>query len=293
MFLRITHAISRRQEYAADALAVRTVGAIPLATGLRSIHGAAGAFVPYWFSEVAPLLERGFRPPIAAGFTQFLGSPRVAPMLEKALDQEMTEGTADPYDTHPPLGDAAAQATSDTGPRAITLLNDVEELEGQLLEHVIEEKRTTPFATIAWSDSGARVWSPFWQDKMRVAGDRIRGITPAYFPLLVSDLPGLAVRFGFSAHREAATEGGGVENAMQLLGSGLAVALLDRGWTVSSLPGDAFLFSRDGASVTPMLDLSRLARGEIGAGEWEAIWEPLGLLDLDLGNEGGVASARN
>jgi heat shock protein HtpX len=290
-FLRITHAISRSQEYAADALAARVVGAAPLATGLRTIHGVAGAFVPYWFTEVVPVLERGFRPPIAAGFTHFLASPPIAPQIQAAIDQEMAEGKIDPYDTHPPLrerlaalGERAAKATPDTGPRAITLFDRVDELEARLVTHVSDAKgETQPLAAIAWSDAGPQVWAAIWRDRMSSVGGRLSGITPARIPAIVADLPGAAVGLGFAPHRQAAEQGEGTGNVMQLLGTALAVALLDRGWAVRALPGESVVFSRGSESAEPLADLGRLARGQLPPTAWEASWRGLGLLDLDLG----------
>jgi heat shock protein HtpX len=290
-FLRITHSISRSQEYAADALAARVVGAAPLATGLRTIHGVAGAFVPYWFTEVAPVLQRGFRPPIATGFTSFIASPPIASQIHEAIEQEMAEGKSDPYDTHPPLRDRVAalgahatRAVPDAGPRAITLLDRVDELEARLVAHVSDAKSDAPpLAAIAWSEAGPQVWSAIWREKVHTAGEKLTGVTPAQIPAIVADLPGAALRFGFAPHRQAAEQGEGTGNVVQLLGTALAVALLDRGWTVRALPGESVLFSRGSESAEPLSDLGRLARGELPAAAWEATCRQLGILDLDLG----------
>ena len=72
LFLRLTNAISRRAEFAADAVASRVAGAQAQAEALRSVAAAAPAYASYWNSDVAFALERGHRPPIAAGFQRFL-----------------------------------------------------------------------------------------------------------------------------------------------------------------------------------------------------------------------------
>ena len=297
-FLRITHAISRRQEYAADALAARVVGAAPLATGLRTIHGVAGAFAPYWFSEVAPVLQRGFRPPIAAGFTQFIAAAPVAPQIAAAIEEEMSSGTSDPYDTHPPLRDRVAAlgpdatgAAPDPGPRAITLLDRVEEAEAQLVAFVSDAKAPASLPMITWEDVGPRVWPAIWRDRVREDGARLAGITPAQIPAVVADLPAAAVGFGFAPHRQAAEQGKGLGDVMQLLGTALSVALLDRGWSVAAPPGASVVFSRDGESITPLDDLNRLARKEMPAEAWHAAWRSLGLLDANLGAAGTATAA--
>jgi heat shock protein HtpX len=60
--LRITHAVSRRQEFAADEFAVCLVGSRPVSEGLKLIYGAALAFNTSWSNGVAPILSRGFHP---------------------------------------------------------------------------------------------------------------------------------------------------------------------------------------------------------------------------------------
>lgn len=100
MFLRVTHAVSRRQEFVADALAARTVGAQPLSEGLRKVEGAAPAFQAYWQSECLPVLGAGFRPPIAEGFADFVQSRQVAKAMDEQVAQSLAAGTTDPYDTH-------------------------------------------------------------------------------------------------------------------------------------------------------------------------------------------------
>jgi Zn-dependent protease with chaperone function len=289
-FLRITHAISRRQEYAADALAARIVGAAPLATGLKSIHGVAAAFAPYWMSEVAPVLEHGYRPPIGAGFSQFLARPAIASQVDAAIAHELESGKVDPYDTHPPLreriaalGEEAAAAKPNDGPRAITLLENEDAAEAQLLSFLLRRKRGTPLQSIQWSDAGPRVWATIWRNKARVASDRLRGLTPAQLPALASDLAGAAVRFGFSPDRQIADARGGSANALELLCCAVAVLLLDRGWSVSALPGETPTFTREGRSLTPFSDLGRIAQGKLAASDWEATWQEIGLLNEDLG----------
>ena len=102
-FLRITHTISRGQEFTADALAAHTVGTRSLIEGLKLTYGAANAFESYWFDEVAPMLRYGFHPPLAEGFRRYLASPRIAAAISTGLDRELAEGETNLYDTHPPL----------------------------------------------------------------------------------------------------------------------------------------------------------------------------------------------
>ena len=57
LFLRVTHAVSRRQEFIADEVAANAAGAGAMASALRKVHGAAVAFQRYWRAEVSPVLN--------------------------------------------------------------------------------------------------------------------------------------------------------------------------------------------------------------------------------------------
>jgi heat shock protein HtpX len=67
MFLRITLAISRAQEYAADQLAARFAGSKSLVEGLKQLHRGDVAWRGYLQFEVGPVISAGFIPPISAG----------------------------------------------------------------------------------------------------------------------------------------------------------------------------------------------------------------------------------
>lgn len=294
-FLRITHGISRRQEYAADALAARVVGATPLATGLQKIHGAAEAFIPYWHTEIAPILERGYRPPIAAGFATFLASPEVSSHVASSVAQALAGEKFNPYDTHPPLRErlaaissSGAQLEDDAGPRALTLLEDVDAVEARLIAHLNASTSATSLDPIAWSDAGVRVWGAIWRERLNNEGRRLAGVTPAQIPALAADLDALAVQLGLAPHRQAAQENGAKKDVAHLLGSACAVALIDRGWSLSALPGEDVILSRGELSIAPFANIHSLASGELSAADWQATWKIISLIDLDLGTVAGT-----
>jgi heat shock protein HtpX len=108
MFLRVTYAISRRQEFVADELAARTVGAEVLAEGLRTVSGAAAAFQGYLRSEYLPALGAGFQPPLVEGFQRFVQAEPVTRAMQELVETEAASQEADPYETHPTLGERLA-----------------------------------------------------------------------------------------------------------------------------------------------------------------------------------------
>jgi Zn-dependent protease with chaperone function len=111
MFMRVTTAISRRQEFGADALAARVAGERALTGGLERVHAAGPMFDSYWQMEVVPVLMSGRRPPLAQGFSRFLSEPHMAEGYAQML-QLAKEAEQDVFDTHPPLS-ARDQAVHD------------------------------------------------------------------------------------------------------------------------------------------------------------------------------------
>src|SRR5439155_3268111 len=67
-FLKLTHAVSRRQEFIADRIAVRVAGPLVVARALRRVFVATQLYTAYVTQDLMPALNAGFVPPISAGF---------------------------------------------------------------------------------------------------------------------------------------------------------------------------------------------------------------------------------
>ena len=290
-FLRITHAISRRQEFAADALAARVSGTTTAIEALKAVHGAGMAFEPYWHSEVVPAIQKGFRPPIAEGFRQFVAAPPIASNVVEALEKEIAEGKVDPYDTHPPLRDRIAaleaelpitQRTDVDDAPAISLLENVSTLEQALLDEMVIDEYRGKLAPLAWEDAGERVWAPVWREQARAQSEVLEGITPNMLPKLAEDRGGLAVRLKLVQDR-GETDDNVLRAASHVLGTALAVALADRGFTVRALPGQLVVFERNDLSLTPFQALGDLADRTLSPESWLDQVERAGIASLDLG----------
>ncbi len=140
LFLRISHAVSRRQEFTADALAAKTFGSRPMCEALLSLHGTALAFASYWTNEAVPVLRAGRFPKLLEGFEEYLHEEGVSRKMHELTEAELLSGESDPYDTHPPLRERlealkelpeGEKAGAD--PSALTLLRDTPILEQDLL----------------------------------------------------------------------------------------------------------------------------------------------------------------
>ncbi len=289
LFLRITHAISRRQELAADELASRTVGSRALADGLRKIHGEAAAYPAYWSNEVAPVLGAGFRPPLAAGFARFLACAGVARAVSEKVEQELKEGRADAYDTHPALRERLLAieklptgATPDRDPPAITLVENLDEMETRLLAHLADEAQARALKPVDWGDVGRDVYLPMWQGAVNEQADALAGLTPAALPELVKDPAPLAARLRDPKGVTLAPEER-ARRALWVLAVALTQALKRNGWELHVAPGEETLLVRGQSQVRPFEAVQSLASGELGAEAWQEQCAAAGISNLDLG----------
>jgi heat shock protein HtpX len=289
MFLRITHAVSRRQEFMADELAARAVGSKPLIDGLRTVHGVGPAFQAYWANECSPVLGAGFLPPLTEGFEQFVRSSTISEIVAKALDAEMKEGKADPYDTHPPLKERIAAVANlppgnlaATDPPASSLLEDVLALEAQLLATLAGAEQAGKLQRIGWSDVGTRVYVPQWASLVKANPAALSGLTPESLPKWAGDLKTLGqrcVHIGGQKVEEEDAEG----MAGAVVGAALAMLLVSRGGKADTEPGKPIWVVWEGRRFEPFNVLKALAAGRISAADWQRQCAELAIADTDLG----------
>ncbi len=101
LYLRLTHAVTRRQEVEADRWSSRVAGRAPSAGALREIP-ALDAIWDYFLQRYAFPVP-GARPDqFFIGFAELLASPQRQREL-RALRRDQPEEAAGPYDTHPSL----------------------------------------------------------------------------------------------------------------------------------------------------------------------------------------------
>ncbi|HEX9046836.1 MAG TPA: M48 family metallopeptidase [Verrucomicrobiae bacterium] len=288
MFLRITHAISRRQEFVADELAARTIGAKALADGLCNVHKAAPAFAYYWQNECGPVLHAGFLPPVAEGFGRFVNAGSIAEKMNKHLEEQLASGKTDPYDTHPPLKDRiAAVANLPTGPAltedppAVSLLENVPALERELLVRAAGREESARLKDIVWADVGSQVYVPHWTKLAQLNAAKLHGIVPESLAKQAADIRnfgGTLVDFsGRSPFGESA------ENlAVAVVGATITLLLLQRGGKLDTAPGSDISVTLNGHRVLPFHLMPSLKSGAIKPEAWAQQCVELGINATDL-----------
>ena len=297
MFSRITHAISRRQEFVADEVAARTAGSAPLISGLRKVHGVGAAFQGFWTNEYIPALDAGYMPSLMNGFERFLAAPSVADAVSKHLEEELQTGKVDPYDTHPPLkeriaavehlppGDASANDAS-----AITLLEEALELEKVLLSTLIVPAPGTRLQPLDWNEVGPKVYMPPWKHLVTANANNLKGITVGNLPATVSQralLPWVTAQ----GHRVVESYQETLANTV--IGAALALALIKHGWTLEVAPGAAVVVRNGEHSLEPFTVSDSLGSKKLSAEDWEKQCHKFGIANIELAAaEEGAALAK-
>jgi Zn-dependent protease with chaperone function len=290
MFLRLTLAVSRAQEYAADALAARTVGAAALAGGLKKLPGASIAFGPYFDQEMVPALEAGVRPPLSGGFARFIESDGIAPVMEKVTNEALTSDEDDPYDTHPRLPARLAalegqpEGTPCDGSPAIALLDDLPTVERALLrEFARNPSLIDKLEDISWEDAGARVIVPSWTESVQRGASWLKGRTAADIPRDAAGYEAIArgVLDAEVLGRVSAADLAGWAQGM--CGRALCLLLAARGFHIESLPGSPVLCVKGDQRIDVFSWLKGREAGELSEEGYRARLADVGLTDADLG----------
>lgn len=306
MFFLITNAVSRHEEYAADRLSALIAGSEAAVAGLHNIHKGGLGFQIFWISEVAPLLESGFRPPLAEGFTRFLKSPKVSEAVSDALKKEMEECNTDSYDSHPSLKDrlAALQKLSNGNhppfqdhvaavknlhlgsapaddPLAIFLIENLPELEIQLLETMAGSEAVQALKPVGWDEIGEKAYLPIWEKLVSEQASALKGLTPDSLCEMSRYISAFEKHIK-SPHDRALAPDEASSVAFRSVGAALTVALKKRGWTLSVPIGEAVYLKQGEEIIEPFNVLPGLISGDLPADAWKQKCAAIGISDINL-----------
>lgn len=257
--------------------------------GLTAVHGAGRTFGHYWSGEAVPVLSAGFLPSLTDGFRRFLDERPIAEAVARSVAEEIAEGRADPYDTHPPLRERVAvlgglpRGEAPAGdPSALTLLDDLPALERLLLATLAGEDAVAKLKPVAWEEAGERVFVPQWRAAVEKHAPGLGGLVPADLPRRAKSPRELArtvlgLKAGAPVPDEKVAEGEWV------VGCALAAALHARGHFLRCVPGAPISFHAGEPQVEPFGVPAALADGRLSDAEWQALCEAFGIAQADLG----------
>jgi Zn-dependent protease with chaperone function len=289
MFLRITHAVSREQEYAADRLAAGIAGSKAMMHGLRTIHKAGLTFQSFWANEFIPVLTAGFHAPMLEGFRRFAAVPAVDKAVSNALTQALENPEPDPYDTHPTLRDrltAVESLPENPVPagdeRAVSLIDDLAGAEREMIGMLTGKDGVYTLKPVTWDEVAERVYLQPWEDLARQQSVAFEETTAASLADLSQDMDPLDTYFARYATRGLSQEQvRGLE--FTAIGAALATALKKQGWELNPRPGVGFRMRRGENEIAPFSVLPRLVSGDLTPDTWRKQCEDAGISSLALG----------
>ena len=269
-FMRVTQAISRAQELAADRLAAQVAGAQSMIDALVAVERSALAYDAFFRDELVPVLSNGYKPPIAAGFSRFLAAENVASSLKSAVDESLREGQGDIYDSHPPLRERVealktltANAPATDEPFVSSLLRQLPRVEEALLRSMLTDP-AMELRDVQWEETGTSVFLPVWRQSADEHADALREVTAGDLPTLVASDGTFWKRLELD--RASADDRGYALTS--ILGAALSARLHDTGWMCDAAPGKAVAFSRDGRTIEPFAAVAKLNRNELTPDAW-------------------------
>lgn len=227
LFMRLTMGVSRAQELAADAGAVRLAGRAATGTALRNLAIIDGAFDLLIEEYAAPLLRQGRWPAdLFGGLRALCAEPGRGDQL-RSIGGELLERPTGEWDSHPSLGDRVrrvaglpeGQVADDPRP-ALALLRDQVRSERELAAQLgaiaaPPAEGRSPLAPMSWEDAAQEVYGPalerasrrFTSAAIAIGGDwRRRGLDQALELLEAGRAEELAVHLVPELAREAEEE---------------------------------------------------------------------------------------
>jgi heat shock protein HtpX len=288
-FLRLTHAVSRQQEFIADRTAAGVAGAAAMTSALKRVSTAGPLFSAYLNEEVGPVLNAGYLPPVSAGFKEFLGSRRIGALSAELLAQAEAAEETDLFDTHPCLRDRLAalhgapaieQEKESTEPAAV-LLGNPDAHTRALLEAVAGADAVKQLKPIEWDQVGLTVYTTRWRELVHRHSAWLSRFTTDTLPAGKDAF----IHAGSDLVRAEEPNITGDERAgraAQVIGVALGVLLLDDGWQVHTRPGLPLTFERDSRSFDPFATTDALLNGRLTGDGWRAECEALGLASRPL-----------
>jgi Zn-dependent protease with chaperone function len=292
VFMRITQAISRRQESRSDELACYIAGSQPLIDGLEGIRRCNAGLSAFWSSYVMPVAMGGFQPDLANGFRQFMQVPQVVKATSEFLSHQASVAKPSPFDSHPPLSERIDRARHINVPAAhgsvlenaglpvISLIESVGSLEASLLKKVVPSLAAADLKPLNWETAGTDIYIPAWRKRVANFLPFLSAKRMGDLPLLVLD-PRLVTELLPNRSTGRLDQTQRFASAYDVLFCVLVLCLLENGWKLIAQPG--YLTLENGAStVDPAKVIGAIRNGTLSVVAWRDFRAERGIGDWPL-----------
>lgn len=293
LFMRITQAISRRQEFRSDELACYVAGSQALIDGLENIRKCSIGMGTYWNSFVLAIAMSGYQPDLTNGFQRFMRAPAVAKATSELLTQQSSTEKISPFDSHPPLSKRIEQARQINLPAPevwgsevawdlpmISLIDNIGPLETGLLKKVMPVLAAADLKPLSWETAGADIYIPAWRKRIAPFLPFLSTKKMGELPLLILDPRPLAERLP-SHSKGRPTQAERVAGANDILFCAFSICLLDNGWKLITEPGNLILVNGE-TTVDPGAVIGALRSGKLTVVEWKNFRAERGIGDWRL-----------
>ncbi|WP_162601633.1 M48 family metalloprotease [Occallatibacter savannae] len=301
IFMRITQAISRRQEIRSDELACHIAGSRALIDGLESIRKCSAGLNAYWDSFVLPVAMGGYQPDLAFGFQQFMRAPHIEKAMAEFVAQESSQERVSAFDSHPSLGKRIelargydrpmpADTRIDTSLPMISLIDELEAVQAAILRKVLPNIPAAELKPLNWETAGADIYVPSWREQVAPFLTFLASRKMSELPQLILD-PRPVAKLVPNPSEGRMPQAQRMAIAIDVLFCAFALTLMDNGWSLITSPGVLQLQNGD-ASIDPASVIGLIQSGGLSIVEWRTFraersigdW-PLATMPAELGAE--------
>lgn len=294
LFMRLTMAVSRQQEFTADAVAARVAGADVASRALRRVALHGSTYDPYWQADVLPVLKAGYMPPVLEGWREFVTRVESRGAFQAAAHELATGDTAGEFDSHPAMAERIEAlerlSTRATAPFELDgpVLGDAEPWVRTLLAYYNGEDAIASLRPVDWKDTGSVVFAAQWEGLVQRFESWFGSITVEQIPTGKDD---------YARRGESLIDSGQIADkkqrtlaAMRVMSAGLGVALVRAGWEITAYPSEPVLVGRGDVRLDPFATVFSLVEGRESAAEWRSRCDALGISGLALRPSAAVVS---
>lgn len=292
LFMRVTQAISRRQELRSDELACYVAGSQAFIEGLEGVRKCQPGIQSYWGSFVLPAAMSGYQPALAGGFLRFMQSPQIVKAASDFLAHQTAITRTSPFDSHPSLNkriEAAKQLNlpapegsvpePTSGQPMISLIDDLAPLETSLLKKLIPAA-AAELKPLNWETAGDNIYIPMWRKQVAPFLPFLSAKKLGELPMLVLDPRPLAALVP-NPPKVRLNQGQRDARALDILTCALALCLLQNGWKLTVEPGNLVLESGE-AKVGPGGVIGAIRAGKFSVVDWSNFRAQHGIGDWPL-----------